>query len=149
MAGYSDSRSYQRLSAEGRRRFDALAQLVQTTFSAEIRDCFVSEVIQEDGRTIYPSFVLFLDEGISECHNPMVEEHYDFFAFRGRLHGLDIRSHSYSRGQATAESRLTAKAYFSGAMGSTLMLQAAGEGCDELSRILADRLLPAMVKECR
>jgi len=142
MSDYKESISYRRLGEEGRKRFDMLASLATRAFGAKILDCFVSEVIQQDGRTSYPNFVLLLDKGLSECHDPMSDIHYDLYPLQGQVCALDVQSKSYESESPTSESRLSVRVFFGAGMDWNLQLYAAGEGCGELTRVLEKWIMP-------
>ena len=142
MSSYQESVSYRRLSEEGKKRLDMLATLAARTFEAEIQDCFVSEIIEQDGRTIYPSFVLLLSRGLSECHNPMTDVHYDLYTLQEQVRGIDVESKNYEIGCPTPESRLSVQVHFGSSLGWHLQLQAAAEACDELTRVLKEWFVP-------
>ncbi len=146
MRDYSGFPSYLRLSVEGKRRFNLLAHMVQETIGSEIRDCFVSEVIATDGSISYPNFVFFLREGVTECHDPMGTELFDLVPLRRQVSAVDVTWNEYLTGAVTPASRLTITVFFARLTKGVLTMQAAGEGCNELSRVLREHIIPSLVQ---
>ncbi len=120
--------------------FEALSRI----WPEEIVDIFVSEYVNEDGAREFEDLYFFTACQVVQARGFALQDTFDADAVPG-LRNILIKRTDFDFGEATEKSRLHVRYHTT--MACHAELKASGENCITLTRILTERLLPALGRQ--
>jgi hypothetical protein len=116
--------------------------LFSNLIDEDIKDIFVSEFVDGEGKRIYSDMLLFTRCKIIEARQFLRANDYFFNCLQNYpLSGFDVQTTEYDFKTATEKSRLTMRATFGAAL--EISAQASGRNCDYLGGILRKYFFPS------
>jgi hypothetical protein len=121
-------------------RIEELLSQMRAFCPEEVKDFFVSDVVQQDGARSYLAIWAFSDSFIMEA--PLTPEgvvRFDLVRHRGNVGQLDVSMKDFQWNSPPSEvSRLTVRARFDNELETNL--QAAGPNCEQLKQVCVQYL---------